>query len=325
MANSESFRPGTTAIAIAPEAHNVVIQDVLITGSDIGIRSEGATGLIAKDVSFRGVSLPFDIKGEASISGTKISSDPKIRSSSRGRSMIGWTSIKGPALPSYCDECGNVFASQNYDLAGPYFNLWRNEDTCIVCGNEHAKLSQGHFDLARDTVRILRAPDITKEMLQRLSEIGAGALFGKLKPETAVALAQKVHPSFGDLLRRYISTGRKAGMLFLAAVGALVTLSDGAELVGITDPDVVNQKVLEEVLSKHESMWTKQLEKMNVQQNQDSRTSNDPADTPNKAGHEPGSSDQKIGDSSMPDAKIMKSSRKVKNRLHNSMGRSRTR
>lgn len=244
---------GSVGIRLGPNAHNTKIINNKFRGFDVGIESNGAKGLVVEGTEFDRVQLPYKLRGEASVSATKITGDPKIRTS------VGWRAAIGPALPSFCKACDSVFASQNYDMAGAYFFLWDNEDTCIRCGNEHARLSQGHFDLAREAVKILRAPDVTHEMVARLSEIGWDTFYGKLNNNEAIAAVDEVAPAFGNVARSLLQAGIGTFLFYASVVGAISATWDLAERVGLTDVAVVEQKILEEVLRSHEQRWHQEL------------------------------------------------------------------
>jgi hypothetical protein len=67
----------------------------------------------------------------------------------------------GTTFPSTDHIVSVFFPSRNYNFGGLYFEAWDNEEPCPECGFERAKLSEGIFDLKKDAVRVLSAPDIT--------------------------------------------------------------------------------------------------------------------------------------------------------------------
>src|SRR5580700_4480252 len=136
------------------------------TNLDVGIRAKGPVDITAENNYFHNVGTPYDIAGarSADIRGTRITNDPKFTNRNT-RAFAGWTKPNGPPLPAFCPSCKSIFPSKNYNFGGRFFTVWGNEETCPECGFEHAKLSEGIFDLASEAVKVLSAPDITHAML----------------------------------------------------------------------------------------------------------------------------------------------------------------
>ncbi|WP_147401479.1 MULTISPECIES: hypothetical protein [Agrobacterium] len=180
------------------------IKSVRIADCHTGIKSAGPVNIKADDVTFDNVTTPWNLApgSEARITNNHVMRDPKLRET-RSATSIGWRRPHGPPLPSFCPECRSIFPSQNYVFAGPYFYCWGNTEECIVCGYDKAELSKGVFDLSKETVEVLRAPDITREMIERLAALGRDALSGKLRPDEFVEAAQQIHPSLGKTILKW--------------------------------------------------------------------------------------------------------------------------
>lgn len=261
----ENSHPKGKTTGIEVVGGQATIANGTIEGTDVGIRSRGAEKISAKNIVFDGVEKPFELENvkDGRIEGTRIVNDPKMRRDP-AKTFLGWQrNAKGPPLPSYCPKCQTVFASQNYDLSGLYFTLWGNPDVCINCGSEEAHLSEGHFNLINDTIKILRAPDVTYEMVGRLEEIVQNALYGKLRKRDAEESAEKVHKGFGALLRRYITVGSLG--LFLSMISVSL---DGWNALDNMDPEnetLVHQRRVETSLQNIEGL----LGKINLQNEKD--------------------------------------------------------
>jgi hypothetical protein len=102
-----------------------------------------------------------------------------------------------------------------------YFNAWDNEETCPECGSEHAKLSQGLFDLADETVRIISAPDITHAMLAAIRETTNDLASGRIAPDDAIKRLKKINPSIARLFRKAFSKGNS----FLTVLSVIASLA----------------------------------------------------------------------------------------------------
>lgn len=131
---------------------NARLSNVSFSGLDVGIQADASSCFTADNLRFNNVGMPFDVRGRAGVSGTRIRDDPKLRQSSN-KSFAGWRKPNGPPLPAFCPECKSVFPSTNYNFGSSYFYSRDNEEICPVCRNEHAKLSDGLFDLSQESDR----------------------------------------------------------------------------------------------------------------------------------------------------------------------------
>lgn len=214
----------------APVRMPIKISKSFIGGPGLKIRGGGDFEI--EDNTF-GPDANIEISGvrSAKISGSKFESgaakgaprpNPNQRPSAGGDS-VGWTRPGGPPLPVYCPNCKAIFPSKRYFFSGAFFNVWNNEEVCIECGFEHARLSEGIFDLAGEAVRILSAPDITHVMLRSVLSISNELLSGTIGPESAVQKYQKVLPRLGKLARTWLRRGKET-VIFLGAVAGIVSL-----------------------------------------------------------------------------------------------------
>jgi hypothetical protein len=203
------------------------LRDIHISGFGTGIKTRGPVDLDASRVTFDNVQRPWDIQGARStkISGTRITNDPKLRGGSDGtRTSSGWhPGLGGPPLPVFCGNCKTIFPSRNHTFSGQYFELWDNEEPCPGCGFEHAKLSEGIFNLAEDTVEVLSAPDITHAMLAATQFISDKVIAGEIAGEDAVVEYEAVTPKIGEVAKRAWSFGKSAFWTF-AAIASIASL-----------------------------------------------------------------------------------------------------
>jgi hypothetical protein len=178
------------------------LNNVSISGCKVGIKTTGPVKIEANNVTFDNVETPWDTDEQATgtVQGGRITNDPKLRSGNRGASnRLGWRRPKGPPLPALCPSCNVVFASQNYVFAGRYWSLWDNEEQCPECGFEHAKVSEGIFNLIGDLAKVISAPDVTLLMLKQINEIVKEVSEKKLEPEAAALKITSVNSALGTL------------------------------------------------------------------------------------------------------------------------------
>jgi hypothetical protein len=196
---------------------SVRLSNVNIRGFDVGIKAASGASIEANNLRFDNVRLPFDIPGkaESSVQGTRITNDPKLKEQSRGKSYIGWSRPHGPALPALCPNCKTIFPSQNYNFGSSRFYSRDNEETCPHCHFEHAKLSDGLFDLTGEAVKALNAPDITHAMLVTIHRIADAVMTDELTHDQAIAEIEKVRPSLANYLSKAHKLFGPTGMTYL--------------------------------------------------------------------------------------------------------------
>ena len=105
-------------------------------------------------------------------------------------------------IPSHCPACGGVFQSRLISISGNVKNLTisGNKESCPFCGSM-ANTAEGVFDLADGVLSIIYAPQLTKQMLQKLDELVAENYFEKADPEILAKKAEQINPAFGILIR----------------------------------------------------------------------------------------------------------------------------
>jgi hypothetical protein len=197
------------------------LKNIHISNCKGGIKIDGPADIVADNVTFDNVERPWDVSGVclADVRGTRIKNDPK-RTRKGKTASIGWTKTNGPPLLAFCPECKTVFSSANYNFGGSIFNAWNNEETCPECGNEHALLSEGLFDLTQETVRVLSAPDFTHAMLQDAKRIADEVIAGSLDEAEAVCQFESISPEFKKLLEKAPGFLYKSAMLVATVICA---------------------------------------------------------------------------------------------------------
>jgi hypothetical protein len=214
--------PKKTGIFMTASAQNNVIINGSFKNLDVGIEAAPGVAYTAINNTFQNVREPFRSPhaSKMDVRGTRISDDPKLRGDRRGGSRTGWRKLSGPPLPVQCGQCGAIFPSANYPYAGAYFNSWNNEETCPDCGNEHAKVSEGIFDLSGEFIRVIEAPEITHDLIRAIAQVGNDYLIHKINADEAVDLFQKISPKLGILANK----ARNNGLAALAVIASLASI-----------------------------------------------------------------------------------------------------
>jgi hypothetical protein len=121
-----------------------------------------------------------------------------------------------------CPRCKEVFPSKNYTIGSSRFYSRDNEETCPNCGFEHAKLSDGLFDLTDKTVRILSAPDVTYAMLVAIRDIAQKVSEETITPEAAITQFQLINPKLAKLAKKALRISETA-LMFVAAAATIAS------------------------------------------------------------------------------------------------------
>jgi hypothetical protein len=213
-----------------------------------------------KNSIITGAERPFDISpgGHLTLENVRIQNDPKLARSRRSAriektsSTTGWRRLSGAPLPVFCPQCKAIFPSRNYVFAGCYFNSWGSEEQCIECGFDHARLSDGIFDLTGEVMRIVSAPDITHAMLRAIKGVAEQLAEGRLEPVGAASRLNRISPKLAKLLRRSLKFGYGTvcfGLLVLSAYYAREQVRLGSAQVRLQEEaNVSSDKALEATL-----------------------------------------------------------------------------
>lgn len=193
------------------------LKDIHIKNTEVGIEGAEGSHISSSEVSFENVQEPYKVRGTAKVTGNRISSDPKQRQSKN--SAFGYQKVIGPPLPVFCPNCKAIFPSRNYKFGGRFFESWDNEEPCPECRFEHAKLSEGLFDLSKEAVRVLSAPDITFAMLAAIEKVATDVRTGVATPEQAAEKLDQISAPVGDLWRRALAVGATTIGLLVGVIG----------------------------------------------------------------------------------------------------------
>lgn len=218
----------------------------------VGVNGNAGSEIIGVNNRFNNVVQPIIAHPESKVSltGTRISDDPKIsrlkrarrsggrsdqRDSKVSRTSVGWQRPCGPPLPAMCPDCGAIFKSNNYNVGSSRFYSQDNREVCPCCTGERAKLVDGFFDLTGDIIRVISAPDVSVEMISSLRVIADDFFTGQTDWETTVKSFDDIG-AFKDLEKSKNQTiqGNEFGKFGLAialltALGAIATCNLQAE------------------------------------------------------------------------------------------------
>jgi hypothetical protein len=133
-------------------------------------------------------------------------------------------------FPAFCTSCGLVFQSKLIAIFGTaHLNMANNRETCPRCGAP-AELPDGTFEVVDDTIRVLKATDLTRDRLARLTRIAEQASEGIVSFEAAAEEIVRAAPELGALVQRYAPTMRRAFFRFLCTVLTILASQGLAEL-----------------------------------------------------------------------------------------------
>lgn len=171
----------------------------------------------AERVHFDRVAQPwlFPDAGPSRIAETRIKNQPEKPPSS----TKGWRRL-GPPLPAFCPRCKCVFPSRSYEIRNPRFLSKDNEETCRNCGFEHAKVSDGLFELTTDVLHVIDAPDFTHAMLASLVDLASSVVNEKIDAAEAVDCYTQISPTLGQIAKSALSIGASA-LMYISAAAAI--------------------------------------------------------------------------------------------------------
>ena len=141
-------------------------------------------------------------------------------------------------LPVFCPKCKSIFASRAFSISGRNMSFRNNTETCVVCGFNGARLSEGVFNLTHDTIEVISAPDITVAMLKAFAEIALRAAAGQITSTEAIAQASSISPKLAVLLSNGMTQGIAVAALLSSLVGIYLSYSSNKS------SDVTAEKLL---------------------------------------------------------------------------------
>lgn len=191
-------------------SHKANLSNIRISGFDTGISADNSN-FSAENISFDNVMQPWDIQGsKATVVGTRIKNDPKTRVG-HNKSHVGWVP-QGPAIPARCEACGAVFPSKNYGIRSSQFYGRDNEEVCPnpKCGNEHAKVDEGLFEITEDAVKLIVSLRSNPDLFIALNSISDEILRGDITAKNGLAQLGNKAPMLNELIRRADAHGFNA-------------------------------------------------------------------------------------------------------------------
>ena len=197
------------------------IKNVAIVGGEVGIEGGAGSAINAHGLHFDNVKQPFsfpDGAGPTSLAQTRISNDPKAGTISQ----TGWRKA-GPALPAYCPKCKAVFPSKNYQLNSPRFLSDDNEETCENCRYPHAKVSDGIFNLTKELIEIIQAPDFTLDMFEDLRKASEELSSGQISAAQIIPVYDSINSQLGKIITRAFKEYGTSAIAYLSLAVALAT------------------------------------------------------------------------------------------------------
>lgn len=101
-----------------------------------------------------------------------------------------------------CPSCGAVFRSRAFAISGNVsgLTLRGNKETCPFCG-AWANISDGLFDVANGVLRVISAPQLTKDMLAAFGALIQKAHEQKTAPDELAKEADEIDPELGKFIR----------------------------------------------------------------------------------------------------------------------------
>jgi hypothetical protein len=179
------------------------LSNVTIANADIGIEADANSSIYSKNLIFDNVAKPFSVSGaeQVYLDSTRIRNDPKTADLRRGGSFSGWRKPSGPRLPAHCMKCDLIFPSINYNIGSSLFYSRNNEETCPRCGFEHAKLSDGLFEVTKEIINILSEENISIQSAKTFNELTNKYLNDDLSISTFVDEIKTIFPRLSSKLQ----------------------------------------------------------------------------------------------------------------------------
>jgi hypothetical protein len=183
----------------------------------VGVYIEGGKDIHFHGTRFHNVDVPVLAKNSSNITltGTSATFDQDYQrpsgepKPSGGRRSSGWTPAiePRPSLPVFCPKCNTIFPTRSQFASVTDLNVWENTEQCPNCDYPEARMSEGIFNVTRDAIEIIFAPDTTREMLEAFTLIAKRAVTGEYSKQTAVKEAERLSPKLAKLLKRGFKYG----------------------------------------------------------------------------------------------------------------------
>lgn len=230
-----------------------LIQGLTISNVKKGITVHGGD-VEFRDTTFNNVAQPWDVRdGRIKVTGTRIRNDPKV--AVLGKSQVGYRRPNGPPLPAFCPRCKSVFSSINYNVGSPEFWGFDNEETCPNCGFENAKGADGLFDLSKELLEVVQAPDFTHAMLASAETVTSAIIKGDMTSARARKEIKRISPALFRILKQAWEYGN-GGITVFCAVIAYLAYANSLEQTEISKQalELDHKEVLKEILPEEYNM-----------------------------------------------------------------------
>ncbi len=106
-----------------------------------------------------------------------------------------------PGLPAQCGTCSLIFHSGMDIRNTSNMTIVGGEVQCPRCGNM-ARIAEGTYSFYDDVIRIVRAPDISREMLRSFAMILKDAYNQKISIDELEARARDIHPRLSEAVSK---------------------------------------------------------------------------------------------------------------------------
>jgi hypothetical protein len=163
-----------------------------------------------------------------------------------------------PGVPAECTHCGLSFEGRGIHIEGDIQGLvlQGNTETCPRCGTP-ARIIEGEFNVRNGLFEALRSTELDRDLLAQLALLGEQVRAGAVAVEEAEPELAKASPAFASLLARAPASARKATVLILLQVLAVLAAQGVAEL----RDNSVTLSGLEDALHRQEMSLEKQIER----------------------------------------------------------------
>lgn len=126
-------------------------------------------------------------------------------------------------VPAICDACGNIFPSGIEVHNATNMSLSGARSRCPRCG-EWGRIPDGVYDFVDNTVRIIAAPEQSRQDWARFSRILRDLYERKAEPDEIRSTIEKELPGFSSVAQRLPMDKRKALAFVLFTLWVLHTL-----------------------------------------------------------------------------------------------------